>query len=256
MKSPRYIELVWGILPIAVFLGAWELVVRLELIPGHFFLPAFSEVLGQFFRMLKSGVLQEHFLASMLRILAGFVTGSIVGIVFGILIGWSRLANRSLSPIISLFYPIPALGWLPILLLWFGIGEFLPISIVFICSFFPIVYTTSTGIRMVNRDYVMVAKSLGASNRRILTKVILPLALPSIFTGLRLEAGMAWRVIIAAEMVAIPTGIGALLMRSQSLLRVDVIIVCLMVLSVMCLLFEKIFLWAERRITHTWSQNV
>ena len=184
------------------------------------------------------------------------MAGSVTGFIFGVLMGWYKIANRTLSPIISLFYPIPALGWLPILLLWFGIGEILPMSIVFICTFFPIVYTTTTGIKTVDKEYIKVAKSLGASERRILTSIVLPLALPSIFTGLRLEAGMAWRVIIAAEMVAIPTGIGALLMRSQSLLRVDIIIVCLMVLAVMCLLFERFFLWAEHRITHAWSQNV
>ena len=169
--------------------------------------------------------------------------------------GWSRLTERSLSPIVSFFYAIPALGWLPILLLWFGIGEILPLSIVFICSFFPIVYTTSSGMRTVDRNYIMVAKTLGASKRQILTTVLLPLALPSIFTGLRLEAGMAWRVIIAAEMVAIPTGIGAMMMRSQSLLRVDIVIVCLMVLSTMCLLFERLFLWAEQKTTCNWSAH-
>jgi ABC-type proline/glycine betaine transport system permease subunit len=86
----------------------------------------------------------------------------------------------------------------------------------------------------------------------ILTTVILPLAVPNIFTGLRLEAGMAWRVVIAAEMVAIPTGIGALMIRSESLLRMDVIIVCLMVLSVMCLAFKRFFQLMEKRLTYRW----
>lgn len=251
MKKKRLTE--WGFVPVLVFFAAWELIARLEIIPGHFFFPSFSEVLAQFWQLLKSGVLAEHFFASFFRVMVGFVTGSMAGLLFGIWMGWSRFASKSLSPIISLLYPIPALGWLPILLLWFGIGELLPMSIVFICSFFPIVYTTTTGIRTVEKSYVMVAETLGASNRQILRTMLLPLALPSIFTGLRLEAGMAWRVIIAAEMVAIPTGIGAMLMRSQSLLRVDIVIVCLMVLSIMCLLFEKFFLWAEFKITCNWS---
>ena len=123
---------------------------------------------------------------------------------------------------------------------------------IFICSFFPICYTTASGIRNVDRRYVQAARSLGSSDLRILATVVFPLALPDIFTGLRLEAGMAWRVIIAAEMVAIPTGIGALLMRSESLLRVDTIIACLMVLSVMCFCFERLFLVMETRITEQW----
>ncbi len=86
----------------------------------------------------------------------------------------------------------------------------------------------------------------------ILTTVVIPLALPNIFTGLRLEAGMAWRVIIAAEMVAIPTGIGALLMKAENLIRIDIIIVCLIILSVMCFSFEKFFIYLENKITGRW----
>jgi NitT/TauT family transport system permease protein len=156
--------------------------------------------------------------------------------------------NKALHPIISLFYPIPALGWLPLLMLWVGINEMLPISIVFIASFFPVLYNTVTGIRSVDKEYIQVARTLGASDARILATVVMPLALPNIFTGLRLNAGMAWRVIIAAEMV----GIGALMMRSQSLIRIDIIIVCLIVLAVMCLIFERSFQYLESRVTTRW----
>ncbi|MFZ5564366.1 MAG: ABC transporter permease, partial [Thermodesulfobacteriota bacterium] len=123
----------------------------------------------------------------------------------------------------------------------------------FICSFFPVLYNTITGIKQVDPDYIRVARTLGASEGRILFAVVLPLALPNIFTGLRLEAGMAWRTVIAAEMVAIPTGIGALLMRAESLMRIDIIIVCLMVLAVMCLVFENFFVWLEQRLTAGWK---
>jgi NitT/TauT family transport system permease protein len=137
-------------------------------------------------------------------------------------------------------------------MLWVGIGEMLPIIIIFICSFFPVLYNTITGIRTVDANLIRVAKTLGASDSKILFTIALPLALPSIFTGLRLEAGMAWRVIIAAEMVAIPTGIGALLMKAESLMRMDIVIVCLMVLAVMCLSFERFFMFMERRLTGKW----
>ena len=128
----------------------------------------------------------------------------------------------------------------------------LPITLIFLCAFFPVLYNTITGIKGVDEDVIKAARTLGASDRKILTTVILPLAIPNIFTGLRLEAGMAWRVVIAAEMVAIPTGIGALMMRAESLLRVDIIIVCLMVLSVMCLLFERFFQYMEKKVTDGW----
>ena len=239
-------------MPIAAFLAAWEMVARLDLIPGEIFLPAFSTVIGQLILLGGEGILTDHLLRSAIRVLIGFCAGSLAGIAIGIGMGWNESMNRTLHPVFSLLYPIPALGWLPLLMIWVGIGEMLPVLIICICSFFPILYNTVTGIRGVNRDFIRAAKTLGASDLRVLTTVLLPIALPNIFTGLRLEAGMAWRVIIAAEMVAIPTGIGALMMRAESLMRIDVIIVCLMILSVVCFSIEKLFLSIEQRLTRKW----
>jgi len=243
----------WGLLPIAVFLAVWELVTRFNLVPGELSFPPFSAVVLEFYHLTASGVLGDNFFASLIRVLIGFCAGSIAGIAVGMVMGWVENINKALHPIISLFYPIPALGWLPLLMLWIGINEMLPITIIFICSFFPVLYNTVTGIRNVDKQYIQVARTLGASDARILTTVVMPLALPNIFTGLRLEAGMAWRVIIAAEMVAIPTGIGALMMRAESLIRIDIIIVCLIVLAVMCLAFERFFQYLETRMTARWS---
>jgi len=241
----------WGLLPVAVFLALWELVARLDVLPGHF-LPPFSAVVVEFYDLSASGVLGENFLSSLVRVLIGFVAGSVAGITVGTIMGWKKVINRALNPIVSLFYPIPTLGWIPLLMLWIGINEMLPITLIFICSFFPVLYNTVTGIRNVDTDFIKAARTLGASDGKILTTVVMPLALPNIFTGLRLEAGMAWRVIIAAEMVAIPTGIGALLMKAESLIRIDIIIVCLIVLAVMCLTFEKFFEYLENRLTARW----
>ena len=206
----------------------------------------------EFWYLTVNGVLGRNFLSSLIRVLIGFSAGSIAGLFIGIIMGWNNIANKALNPIISLIYPIPALGWHPLLMLWFGIGEILPIAIIFICSFFPILYNTVTGIKNVDKNYIFVARILGASDLKILSTVVVPLALPNIFTGLKLESGMAWRVIIAAEMVAIPTGIGALMMKAESLIRIDIIIVCLIVLGVMCLSFEKFFAFLEKKLTNRW----
>ncbi len=253
MKRYKIFKLKWEIIPIVIFLGIWETIARLDLTPGQFFFPPFSTVITEFWYLTVSGVLGRNFLSSLIRVLIGFLAGSIAGLFIGIIMGWNNLANKALNPIISLIYPIPALGWLPLLMLWFGIGEILPIAIIFICSFFPILYNTVTGIKNVNKNYIYAARTLGASDIEIITTVVMPLALPNIFTGLRLEAGMAWRVIIAAEMVAIPTGIGALMMKAESLIRIDIIIVCLIVLGVMCLSFEKFFAFLEKKLTNRWG---
>jgi NitT/TauT family transport system permease protein len=242
----------WGLLPIAIFLAVWEIVARLNLAPGGLLFPPFSVVVVEFYHLTVNGVLGENFLSSLSRVLIGFTTGSLAGIGMGILMGWREMVNKALNPILSLLYPIPALGWLPLLMLWLGVSEALPITIIFICSFFPVLYNTITGVKNVDQGYVKTARALGASDRRILRTVVIPLALPNIFTGLRLEAGMAWRVVIAAEMVAIPTGIGALMMKAESLIRIDIIIVCLIVLAVMCLSFERFFAHMEERLTRQW----
>jgi NitT/TauT family transport system permease protein len=251
-ERPRYGRL-WGAIPIIIALGLWEVVARLKLLPGDMFFPPFTTVVRELYDLAATGVLAANFLPSLRRVLLGFASGAVAGILVGIAMGWKRQVDLAMGPIISLLYPIPALGWLPLLMIWIGINELLPVAIVFICSFFPICYTTTGGIKNVDRRYINAARSLGSSDFRILATVVFPLALPGIFTGLRLESGMAWRVIIAAEMVAIPSGIGALMMKSESLMRIDTIIACLMVLSIMCFLFERVFALLERKITAQWG---
>ena len=201
-----------GVVPVLVFLVIWEIGSRSHLFAREIF-PPFSDVIRTLLNLLQDGVLIENFTKSFIRVIVGFTLGSVVGILVGVIIGWNKYVNSVFSPIISIFYPIPALGWLPILMLCIGINEILPITIIFICSFFPVCYNTSHGIRSVDTHYIYAARLLGASPWRILVKVVFPLALGNIFTGIRLEAGMAWRVVIAAEMIAIPKGIGALMGR-------------------------------------------
>lgn len=252
MIFSKVIKSLIGLFPIIIFLILWEIVARIYLMSGNFFLPPFTVVIAEFYNLTVNGVLGNNFISSLSRVLIGFSFGTIAGIIVGVLTGWNYLADRALSPIISLLYPIPALGWLPLLMLWLGIGELLPITIIFICSFFPILYNTSTGIKTVDKNYIKVARTLGASDKELLFSVVIPMALPNIFTGLKLESGMAWRVIIAAEMVAIPTGIGALMMRAESLMRIDIIIVCLIALAIMCFVFERFFLFLEMKFTGKW----
>jgi len=243
-----------GCVPIIVFILVWECAARMQVVPGYLF-PPFSTVIVTLYGLLVSGVLLDNLASSLFRVLAGLLLGSVAGIMMGTVMGCREVINQSFHPIASLLYPIPAIGWAPLLMIWIGIGEILPIILIFLCSFFPVLYSTITGIKGVDPDVINAARTLGASDLLIPVTIILPLALPDIFTGLRLGAGMAWRVVIAVEMVAMisaGTGIGALLIRSESLLQVDVIIACLIVLSVMCLAFERILQYAETRLTEKW----
>lgn len=243
-------RIIW-VFPIIAFLLGWELISRIGIFPTYLF-PPFSTVLITLYFLTINGILPNNLISSLFRVIVGFTFGACSGILVGVLMGVNSKLDLAFSPIFSLLMPIPALGWAPLFMLWIGINELLPIALVFMCSFFPVLYNTITGIRSVETEYLEASQTLGASKTQILTTILLPLSLQNIITGLRLEAGMAWRVIIAAEMVAIPTGIGALMIRSESLLRVDVIIVCLIVLSIMCLISEKIFVIIERR-TEFWK---
>jgi NitT/TauT family transport system permease protein len=253
-KNRQFINLknLTGIIPILIIILIWELSAKLQFFPGQVYFPPFSDIVKEFFNLIQNGMLLKNFFSSFFRVVIGLITGSAAGILVGILMGWNEAFNKILHPIASLLYPIPALGWLPLFMLWFGINEILPIAVVFICSFFPVLYNTFTGIKNVDEGYVRAAKILGANNFKILTNIVIPIASPSIFTGLKLNAGLAWRVIIAAEMIAIPTGIGALMLKAENLIRIDIIIICLALLSVMCYLFERLFTRIENKLTEKW----
>ena len=240
-----------GFFPIFSFILLWEIVPRINLVPSYLF-PPFSEVIISFIKITISGELPYNFLMSFIRVLVGFSLGTSTGILLGVLMGYNRVIERALNPTFYILYPIPALGWLPLFVIWIGINDLLPITLVFLCSFFPLLYNTMTGVKEVDNQLIKVARTLGASDLRILRDIIFPLALPNIFTGLRLEAGMAWRTVLAAEMIAIPVGLGALSIKAQSLLLIDVIIDVLIVLATICLIFEKAFEIIERKLTMAW----
>jgi len=238
-------KILTGIISIGIFISI------LELLPVYFNIPEYilprpAKVVSVIIK--NSHILFEAVKASFIRVIIGFTLGSIAGIGIGILMGISRLFEDLVDPILSLLFPIPALAWAPILSIWFGLSEILPVLIVFICSFFPVAYSTLSGIKNVDRDYIDVAKTLGASEFQILKMVIIPLSLPSIITGLRIEAGMAWKVVFAAEMLAISNGIGALMSKSESLLDMPMILACMAILGCMCFLFEKIFIYLQKPI--------
>jgi len=256
MKMQVLSRFLWKVGPVLVFIAFWELIARCGIVTTASLFPPFSAVIEEVYILFLYGLMAQGLLSTLVRVVAGLFAGSLSGIAVGIFMGWKEAAGRSLAPIISILYPIPALGWLPLLMIWVGINETLPMAIITISSFFPVCYSTSAGIRNVDRTMIKAAHILGASDRRILLEVVLPNAAPHLFAGLKLSSGMAWRTVIASEMVAIPTGIGALMMKAESLVRVDVIMSCLVVLSVMCLLFERLFAVMEKRWTGRWSNNV
>ena len=236
--------------PIIVFILIWEIAGSVALSP---MLPPFSKVVVESYSLITTGVLVSNLSDSFFRVMIGYLIGGLLGVVVGSLMGMFKTIELLLKPFISMLLPIPTLGWLPLMMLWIGISEMLPIVLIFICAFFPVAYATLLGIKEIPKEYINTAKSLGASNLYTFFRIILPLASTSIFTGLRLEAGMVWKTVLAAEMFAIPTGIGALMINAESLIRVDVIMVTLMVLAIMSFSFEKAIYKLEAITTNKWK---
>jgi NitT/TauT family transport system permease protein len=202
--------------------------------------------------LLRSGVLLKSVGHSLFRVFAGILLGLALAIPIGLLMGWVEIFEKLFSPIISLLFPIPGIAWLPLLIVWVGLRQGLPILLISIVVFFPVLLNIATGSKSVDRENILAARTLGSSELRILVSIIIPLSLPIILTGIRIEVALAWRVLVAAEMIAIPTGIGALMSRSESLLQIKAVMVCLGLLSLIGLIMDLSLRYVERRVTAKW----
>jgi len=200
---------------IALFFAVWY---AAALLNAHVFkvfnpllLPAPHTVLLAGVEMVRSGELQRDILASLSRVVQGFVLAAIVGVAVGTAVGRSRRLEYLVEPTIELLRPIPPLAFLPMMVLWFGIGETSKVAFIAYAAFFPIFTTTVEGIKYVDPLLIRAAASLGASERDIFRYVVLPAALPNIITGLRIGFGLSFFVIVAAEFIAADSGLGFLI---------------------------------------------
>ncbi len=226
--------------PFVVVCGVWELVARLRVFPPRLF-PSLEVVASAFARLTVSGVLPHHALDTLLRLLAGFTLAAVVGILVGIVIGRSRLAEDLLLPLISMGAPIPGIAYAPLFLLWFGLGNVSTVLLVGFVSTFPIVFNTWTGVKAVKEVWVRSALAMGADDRRLFHKVILPGALPYILTGLRLGLAQAWRILVGVEMLAaVPWGLGWMIFGAREFLNTDVMLAGVVVIGAIGLALEKL----------------
>lgn len=200
---------------IALFFALWY---AAALLNAHVFkvfnpllLPAPHTVLFAGIDMVRSGELQRDILASLSRVVQGFFLAAIVGVAVGTAVGRSRRLEYLVEPTIELLRPIPPLAFLPMMVLWFGIGETSKVAFIAYAAFFPIFTTTVEGIKYVDPLLLRAAASLGASERDIFRYVVLPAALPNIITGLRIAFGLSFFVIVAAEFIAADSGLGFLI---------------------------------------------
>jgi len=226
--------------PFIVVGALWELVARLAIFPPRLF-PPLEVVASAFVRLTASGVLPHHVLDTLLRLVAGFALAALAGIVVGIVMGRSRLAEDVLLPLVSIGAPIPGIAYAPLFLLWFGLGNVSAVLLVGFVSAFPVIFNTWTGVKAVKEIWVRAALAMGADDRRLFGKVILPGALPYILTGLRLGLAQAWRILVGVEMLAaVPWGLGWMIFGAREFLNTDVMLAGVAVIGVIGLGLEKL----------------
>jgi NitT/TauT family transport system permease protein len=225
--------------PFLVVGAIWEAVARSGTFPHQLF-PTLEEIARAFVDLTLSGILPHHAFDTILRLLAGFGLAAVVGLVIGVLMGRSRLAEDIFLPLVSILAPIPGLAYTPLFLLWFGPGEVSAVLLVAFVSMFPVIYNSWTGVKAVKEIWLRSAQAMGADNRRMFRHVILPGALPYILTGMRLGLAQAWRILVAVEMLAaVPWGLGWLIFGAREFLNTDAMMAGIVVIAAIGLSLEK-----------------
>jgi len=210
----------------------WEVVARIGWVPV-LFLPSPLGVVAEGWEMVMSGELAGHLAASLKRLLFGFAVGGGLGVIVGIAVGFFSVAEAVGTPLIAATFPVPKIALLPLLILWLGLGEPSKIAVIALGVFFPMAINTYTGVRQADPLLVRAAVSFGARRVSVIRKVVLPSALPMIFAGLRLGAGTALLLLVAAEMIAVESGIGFLVLHAGNIMATTKLMVGIVVLSLL-----------------------
>lgn len=231
----------------AMLLLIWEGATRLGLVEP-LFLPAPSQIAQRAMQMAEQGTLLGHVVASTWRVTVGFLIASIVAIPLGIVLGFSRTSRAIFDPVLSFLRPLPSMSWIPLSLLWFGIGESQKYSIVFMGAFAPSLLYVIEATKSVDPLLVKAAQNLGARPRDVMIEVILPGSLPQILSGLKVMLGIAWTCVISAELVAAREGLGFMIMNGKEYFQTDTVVLGMVLISVTVMATDLLFRFVERRI--------
>lgn len=232
---------------IVLFLLLWEALPRLGIVSDAYLSPP-SAVLAAIGQLLDNGQLWKHVAASLQRSLWGLVLASSAGVVLGLLVGGFKRLAAIVDPVLQLFRQTSAFALFPVFILFLGIGELSKVAIIFWASFWPVLLSTVSGVKQVDRLLVNSALSMGASRRFIFFKVVLPASLPSIFTGVRLAGAYSITALVAAEMIGAHSGLGFLTLNSQETFQIPTMYAGILMLAVLGLLLNYLLALLERRL--------
>jgi ABC-type nitrate/sulfonate/bicarbonate transport system permease component len=239
-------------LPLAM-LGVWQFVSTVVLDrTTATLLPPPTAVARGFWELIATGELPRHTFDSLKREIVAFCWASLA-IPLGLAMGWWKTVNEQVDPLIEVLRPIPPLAWIPLSILWFGIGDTQNQFIIFLGMFFPILLNTIAGVKNIEPNLVRAARCLGASEGRVLRRVVLRAALPQILTGIRVGLGVGWMALVAAELVGANSGLGFLINDARTVLRTDFVIVGMITIGIVGLIIDRAIRVVGRRMM-PWSR--
>lgn len=240
--------------PFLVLAAIWETIARSGIFPKKLF-PPVESVFFTLVRVAGDGILWTHVEATLVRLVLGFLIAAVVGVVLGVLMGRFQLVEDVFLPAVSAAYPIPGLAYAPLFVLWFGLGNLPAVLLVGVASCFVVIINTWKGVKAVKPVWLRAAEVMGARERQMFWKVIVPASLPYIITGVRLGLAQAWRILVAVEMLmSVEQGLGWMIFGARQFLETDVMLAGVAVIGVIGVLLEKqVFERLERYTLVRWG---
>ena len=192
-------------------------------------------------QLAREGTLWEHIGASLFRVGSGFLLAMAVGIPLGLFMGWKAMAYTALNPVVQVLRPISPIAWIPIAILWFGVGDVAPVFLIFLAAVFPMIVQTANGVHTIEQRYLHAAMNFGVSRQKMFHQVIVPAVLPDIVVGMRIGLGVAWLVVVAAEMIVRNSGLGYLIIDARNAgNRYDLVVAGMVIIGIIGLLLDAL----------------
>ena len=240
-------------LVVIVILVLWEIAVRHsrnDLFPGPW------QVALGIVELARKGLLFKYVVASLFRVTWGFSLAVLVGVPLGLFLGWFRPAYQAFNPLIQILRPISPIAWIPLAILWFGVSDAAPVFLIFLASVFPITVSSTDAVRNLEPVYIRAARNFELGRIQLFSRVILPGSLPRIITGIRIALGVAWLVVVAAEMIAVNSGLGYLIIDARNAgKRYDLVVAGMVVIGLIGLLLDLLVRRLERFDEVSWGYN-
>jgi sulfonate transport system permease protein len=241
----------YNILPSILFFVFWELFSRLNETAKFFnpnFLPAPTVVLSEGWELAKTGIIADSLISSTIRIALGFVIGSVAAVGLGVIMSKFKTVERWFSPILNLVGPIPTLALLPLFIIWFGIGEFPKVLLIAWTTFIPVLVYTLDGFKSVPSTLIRSALSLGATERQIFTRVMLPSAIPNFLVGAQVSLGLSFSALIVSEMMGAKSGLGYIIVDARNYFKITNMFIAIILIGLEYSLFSYLLKLVERRV--------